>query len=255
MGAPLALRLNQEIIDKLRRAFDLSGYEAKLYIALLYGARNPKEASSLSGVPLPRVYDIIRLLEAKGLVQKDPEGWYTPVPPRAAVASMIARIEDELRTRVRLASAVASELEALVGASEEREATLATSLPGVASLIAQSISEVRVAYVTVPAEYDLFVNTLKSVIKTSNIEALLVVKSSDVRSMLFNDLEIAEECAHPHLKLVISSVSTPHSVVFVYEDSISSSVIGLLIKWKGFTSKYNKSVRELWEQCWRGDSQ
>ncbi len=249
------MRLNQEIIDKLRRAFDLSGYEAKLYLALLHGARNPKEASSLSGVPLPRVYDVIRLLEAKGLVQKDPEGWYVPVPPRAAVASMVARIEDELRTRVRLASAVASELEALAGASEEREATLATSSPGVSSLIASILSEVRVAYATVSSGYDLFIYTLKSAIKTSNLEALLVVKSPEVKDVLFDDLDIVEECTHPHLKVPISSVSTPHSAVFVYEDSISGSIIGLLIKWKGFASKYNKSLRELWEQCWKTGSQ
>lgn len=246
------MRLNQEVIDRLRRAFDLSGYEAKLYLALLYGAQNPKEASSISGVPLPRVYDVIRLLEAKGLVQRDPEGWYVPVPPRAAVASLIARMEDELRTKVRLASAVASELEAIVGTREERDVAVATSLPGVASLIAQSIQGARVAYATIPPGHDLFVNTLKSAVESSGLEAILVIKSPGVSGQVLSDLDVAEECIHPAARISVGSVSTTNSVVFVHEDGASGSLVGLLVRWKRFAGEYNRRVKELWEQCSKG---
>ncbi len=103
-----------EIIDAMRKSMGLTLYEAKLYIALLQGARNPREASVKSGVPLPRIYDVVKVLEAKGFVERDPEGWYRPYTPRAVAAAALARVEEEARTRARMILDVISMLERIV---------------------------------------------------------------------------------------------------------------------------------------------
>ncbi|MFP3307944.1 MAG: helix-turn-helix domain-containing protein, partial [Acidilobus sp.] len=81
----------EALVERLRKALDLTLYEAKLYIAMLQGASDPKEASVMSGVPLPRIYDVVKVLESKGMVYKDPNGWYRAVSPRALAAASIAR--------------------------------------------------------------------------------------------------------------------------------------------------------------------
>ena len=45
----------EDLVTLMRRSMGLTLYEAKLYIAMLRGARHPREASSMSGVPLPRI--------------------------------------------------------------------------------------------------------------------------------------------------------------------------------------------------------
>ncbi len=101
------------IVEQLRKALDLTLYEAKLYLAILEGASDPKEASVMSGVPLPRIYDIVRVLEGKGMVYKDPSGWYRAVGPRALAAVSIARLEEDSRRRASEIMALADLLERL----------------------------------------------------------------------------------------------------------------------------------------------
>ena len=101
------------VVEQLRKALDLTLYEAKLYLAILEGASDPKEASVMSGVPLPRIYDIVRVLESKGMVYKDPSGWYRAVGPRALAAVSIARLEEESRRRAAEIMALADQLEKL----------------------------------------------------------------------------------------------------------------------------------------------
>ncbi len=100
----------EELVEMLQRSFKLTRYEARLYLALLKGASNPKEASSMSGVPLPRIYDVVRVLESKGFVVPS-ESWYRPLPPRAVAVAEIARIEGEARSRIKQVMGIAEELE------------------------------------------------------------------------------------------------------------------------------------------------
>ncbi|MCX8169169.1 MAG: hypothetical protein N3E39_03015 [Candidatus Methanomethylicia archaeon] len=58
-----------DLILKLK-SFGLTEYEAKVYLALLErGELTAEEISSLSNVPLPRVYDVLNNLEKKGFVK------------------------------------------------------------------------------------------------------------------------------------------------------------------------------------------
>ncbi len=137
-----------DLVERLRRAFGLSGYEARVYIALLLGARNPKEASASSGVPLPRVYDVVRLLESKGLVEREPGGWYVPVPPRAAAAAVLARVEEEARRRARLALEVVEELEEAASTGGSPALALSEGSAGAASAVASVLEGASTAYAT-----------------------------------------------------------------------------------------------------------
>jgi len=110
----LGLPIEQEaLVERLRKALDLTLYEAKLYMAMLQGAGDPKEASVMSGVPLPRIYDVVKVLESKGMVYKDPNGWYRAVSPRALAAASIARLEEDSRRRAREIAELAEALERL----------------------------------------------------------------------------------------------------------------------------------------------
>ncbi|MGC9210350.1 MAG: TrmB family transcriptional regulator [Acidilobus sp.] len=101
------------LVEQLRRALDLTLYEAKLYLAILQGASDPKEASVMSGVPLPRIYDVVKVLESKGMVYRDQSGWYRAVSPRALAAISIAKLEEESRRKAREIMSLAEALEGL----------------------------------------------------------------------------------------------------------------------------------------------
>ena len=77
--------------EKLRTVLGLNKYEARLYLAVLRGANTPQEAAATSGVPLPRVYDVARRLEHRGLLRRRGK-WYDPVDPEEA-ASRIASLK------------------------------------------------------------------------------------------------------------------------------------------------------------------
>ncbi len=81
----------EELEEKLRTVLGLNKYEARLYLAVLRGARTPQEAAAASGVPMPRVYDVARRLEHRGLLRRG-DKWYEPVDPEEA-ASRIASLK------------------------------------------------------------------------------------------------------------------------------------------------------------------
>lgn len=87
-----------EIESLLKEAFDMNSYEAKVYIALLPGAMNPKEVASSSRVPMPRVYDTLRGLTEKGFVQYL-GGSYHSVRPEVALEAQIARYTSDFAER------------------------------------------------------------------------------------------------------------------------------------------------------------
>lgn len=80
-------------VDDLRSA-GLSEYEVKAYNALLaFGEQTGREASAHSGVPPTRVFDVLRQLQDKGLVQliqQNPMVW-SAIKPEVGIKSFIER--------------------------------------------------------------------------------------------------------------------------------------------------------------------
>ncbi len=84
-------------------ALGLSRYEAKAYLALVRRNRaTPAEVAQLSGLPRQRVYDVLKALDERSLVEAERSGGtlrYSAVPPDVVAA----RLTDE--RRVALANA------------------------------------------------------------------------------------------------------------------------------------------------------
>ncbi len=76
-----------ESIERELRRLGLSSYEAKAYVSLLkYGSMTSTELAKKAGIPQPRVYDVVRRLERKGLVvvaEGHPARYYALDPPTA----------------------------------------------------------------------------------------------------------------------------------------------------------------------------
>lgn len=96
---------------RLRLLLGLNKYEARVYITLL--RKGPKKAvdlSSISGVPRGRVYDVLRSLEAKGLVNRQGHE-YSAVHPRRALSRLGQRVLIEALETIRKLEELAEELE------------------------------------------------------------------------------------------------------------------------------------------------
>jgi len=146
----LGLPIEQEaLVERLRKALDLTLYEAKLYIAMLQGASDPKEASVMSGVPLPRIYDVVKVLESKGMVYKDPNGWYRAVSPRALAAASIARLEEDSRRRAREIAELAEALERLGSKQRAPRYVIVKGAYNIVSAAVDFFKASAVAYITV----------------------------------------------------------------------------------------------------------
>ncbi len=60
---------NEELIKKLRSAFNLNIYEVKVWLSLLSrGVATAGELSDMSNVPRSRSYDVLESLEKKGFI-------------------------------------------------------------------------------------------------------------------------------------------------------------------------------------------
>ncbi len=83
--------------DELKR-FGLSDYEIKAYVTLLTkGPLTSTEIVKQSGIPQPRVYDVLQNLSAKGLVeymQGDKRRTYIAVPPRIGLKKVIREMDN-----------------------------------------------------------------------------------------------------------------------------------------------------------------
>ncbi len=96
-----------------------------------------------SGVPLGRIYDVLRSLEAKGLVVKV-ERTYEPLDPKTAMARIAAKIVDEAERKAREIRALATVLEETMKAPKPGEhVTLIHGLDEVLALVLTIITACR----------------------------------------------------------------------------------------------------------------
>lgn len=83
----------QEIESLLKENFKLSSYEARAYMSLLrLGGQSTKQLSSSSAIPLPRVYDTLESLMAKGFAMKKDES-FIAIPPKQALKGRTRQFE------------------------------------------------------------------------------------------------------------------------------------------------------------------
>lgn len=114
----------EEGIDAILRfleALGIKGYEGKAYLALLrMGEESAPNLASKAGVPLPRIYDVLRSLCRKGLVETRAgrPRKYRALPPSIGLARYVRSYIDQL---ISLNNRVVEELEKLYKSAETRE--------------------------------------------------------------------------------------------------------------------------------------
>jgi len=118
--------VKDRMVELLQEHFELNLYEARAYVALVgFGVLTPAELASVSEVPAPRTYDVLRSLEKKGFAMSQPGkvNKYRPVHPE----NILEKFIEEWQERVK------EELEAKKQAKEEllqlMEPLLETEIP------------------------------------------------------------------------------------------------------------------------------
>ncbi len=112
----------QDIESSLKENFKLSSYEARAYLSLLrLGGQNTKQLSSSSSVPLPRVYDTVESLMAKGFVMKKDDN-FLAIPPKQALKGRTRQFEaqfsEEQKRRTEAETRLIDLLELQISADE-----------------------------------------------------------------------------------------------------------------------------------------
>ncbi len=100
--------MKDRMVELLQEHFELNLYEARAYVALVgFGVLTPAELASVSEVPAPRTYDVLRSLEKKGFAMSQPGkvNKYRPVHPESVLDKFIdewqERIKGELEEKKR----------------------------------------------------------------------------------------------------------------------------------------------------------
>ncbi|EHR79200.1 transcriptional regulator [Thermococcus litoralis DSM 5473] len=98
--------VKERMVELLQEHFELNLYEARAYVALVgFGVLTPAELASVSEVPAPRTYDVLRSLEKKGFALSQPgkANKYRPVHPKNVLEKFIedwqVRVKDELEAK------------------------------------------------------------------------------------------------------------------------------------------------------------
>ena len=237
-------RADDELIDALQKSFKLTRYEAKLYLALLKGASNPREASSMSGVPLPRIYDVIRVLESKGFVVAT-EGWYRPLPPSAVAVAEIARIEEEARRRVSQILEVSRMLESIASAkSDELEISIVDGLYPALSAAAEDLRSINNLFVVVSTALSESVCAFRPLLRDSvvhGVNTVLVYSAGNRRRE--NDVPEGVKVVEARFWLP-DMIATDVKTVYIVPDRRSRGVKGLSIKDRSYSSQVIKRLKE-----------
>jgi len=96
--------VNEEFLNKLRRAFGLNLYEVKLWAALLSrGVSTAGELSDIADVPRSRTYDVLESLERKGFIIVKPEKpiKYMAIPPSEVLDRVRKRLTENTEDRLK----------------------------------------------------------------------------------------------------------------------------------------------------------
>ncbi|MCE4603314.1 MAG: hypothetical protein F7B18_09045 [Desulfurococcales archaeon] len=238
----------EDLVDRMRRAMGLTLYEAKLYLAMLRGASNPREASASSGVPLPRIYDVIRALEAKGLVEPEPGAWYRPRTPRAVAAAMLAKLEEEARRRSAEILSIADLLEAEVRSSIQ--GTAMVQIQGaynIVSAIAEAAVKAPGLYLLAGPQLYSRPGLLVSIARgTTGVCPRVRILLGGEAQGLVDSLEASGAEVKMTIFDPVSMAATPESLVVVVEDASREDLSGLVVRDPGQAGHAYRALDRLW---------
>ncbi|MFB6173618.1 MAG: TrmB family transcriptional regulator [Halobacteriales archaeon] len=128
----------------------LSEYEARAYRALVRtGASTAKELSTVSDVPMGRIYDVLSRLENRGFVRTEAASQpkrYAAVDPETALDRLLTERREELRERAAEFEAAVEEVVAdLDGGAAPVEEGFSTAAVGPAEVVDLVVERIRAA--------------------------------------------------------------------------------------------------------------
>lgn len=188
---------NRRTAAELLQELGFKEYEARCFVAL---SRRPqgtaKEISDISGVPRTRVYDAIKVLEAKGLVevQHTSPKQFRAVPIDEAIGTIRAEYEERteaLRTALR-------DLDRIDDTDEAEVTHEVWSLSGSASIdgrVEQLIDEANEEVILVSRHEPVFSEELLDRLRTATdrgVEVVVGTWDESVRERIETDLPDAE---------------------------------------------------------------
>ncbi|WP_245180506.1 TrmB family transcriptional regulator [Haloarcula amylovorans] len=194
---------NQEHATELLQQLGLKEYEAKAFVALSRLPRGTaKEISDISEVPRTRVYDAIRVLETKGLVEiqhSNPQV-FRAVPIDEAVETLRNEYDDRVET-------LRQTLEGLDPAVTDEEAEVTHEVwalagaPGITSRTAQLIGDADNEVVIVLGHRDVFTDDLADRLRQAQQRGVNVIIGT-----ISNELRDQVEEALPETEVFVSEL-------------------------------------------------
>ncbi len=116
--------VKDRMVELLQEHFELNLYEARAYVALVgFGVLTPAELASVSEVPAPRTYDVLRSLEKKGFAISQPGkvNKYRPVHPENILDKFIEEWQERIKEELELKKKAKEELLELMNPLIETE--------------------------------------------------------------------------------------------------------------------------------------
>ncbi|AGT35832.1 MULTISPECIES: TrmB family transcriptional regulator [Thermofilum] len=179
-----------EELVRLAEKIGLTNYEARAYIALLiHGSLTATELAKKGEIPQPRIYDVTKSLEAKGLIVTS-EGRprrFTIVDPGIALRKLVEkRYQEELLSIQEIV-----EQSSMIGrTSEEPGVWTATGPDAVENLVISSLKSARNEILV--SGFSEFVKRYVSEAKLENIASCLVLYDENYNGLveLFDEVRV-----------------------------------------------------------------
>lgn len=125
---------------KLLKDLGLNTYEAKAYLALLEnGPLPPSKISSITGIPRPRIYDVLESLRKKHFCTLEPRRplIYGAVNPDSLLSILKKKVEEEMQERIR-------RIEKTISALKSKVKTKKKGKEGKVMIISHALAEDRI---------------------------------------------------------------------------------------------------------------
>ncbi len=249
-------------VAALKDAFKLSLYESKAYLALLQGASDPKSVARLGRVPLPRVYDTLRSLEAKGFVVRSGDE-YVPVKPEVALEGRIQQFEAEYQSdkvsRIKSKDQLMQSLRMQPRENHEREIAMLGGINNIANKFSEVLSRSKSVILTVKKAFEARNLFLRYLASASSKE------KKRIRILVPTNLEVSKEEASLLANLGVEvrirddilldlMVSDTDDVMVGVPDPLSEEPYHAIAMWtknSSFAKSLRSSLDDLWEKSKR----
>ena len=243
-------------VSEALRKLGLTGYETKVYMALLkYGSLTAYEISSLTGVPYPKVYSSVNRLEDLGLVRslESRPLRFKVEPPSMSLEKLKNQIVEELEDSVGF---LVKELSPLYSAVSKMERYGRLNIVGLSRVVRGVLKLVSEA-----AEELLMILPSKKPVPVARIlkkVAAAARRGVRVKLLAQQDAEKLVEGLDIEFKVIRSEKSVP--ILVVTDKKVSLLATRFIMEdgfehWSGVISVCEncvKNARDVFQKLWEG---